>query len=492
MGRSALRNAKTNDVWRKLYSRKDLPLGKVKIKFSGVTELGSRELTILPPISLICGENGVGKSSLLWIIYRALCPEARIEGGHRSLPPKLPSGSVDSIEISLQLPTGTKTFTDLDEAYKELGDENDKPTVIFIDPTFQIPELVRTIRADNNFADLLEGVKPLELDEDNLELVCVLVGKAYEKVSVYEVENYAEYEVFPYFKVEASGAAYGSESMGLGELSLLYMFWILSTIDKPSIVLLEEPETFVAPRSQRALIDIAAKFTSEKKLFLIISSHSGIIAGRVPNTHLNLVTKGNPNVVIAPNPAAHLLIERLGLFSYKSAVLLVEDASAKALLSAILFNQDSRLASSCEIAIAGSDSEITTALKALPNKNLNRFRLVGVYDGDARNKPEIRDAAVAWPKIFLPGDTCPETMIQLHVRSLGIATVATELARSEVDVETAFGGAAGKNHHDWLIEVCAALRMEVDEFFERLAPSWVLANEASAAELSQQIKTALL
>jgi energy-coupling factor transporter ATP-binding protein EcfA2 len=464
----------------------------VKIKFSDVIELGSRELTINSPLSIICGENGVGKSSLLWIIYRALSAEARVEGGHRSLPPKLPSGTVDSVELSLQLPTGVRSFTNLSEAYKELDDDNDSPPVVFIDPTFQIPELVRTIRADNNFTDLLEGVKPLEMDKDNLELVCVLVGKAYGKISIYEIENYAEYEVFPYFKVETDGVTYGSENMGLGELSLLYTFWKISTIDRPSIVLLEEPETFVAPRSQRALIDIAAKFTNDKKLFVIISSHSGIIAGRVPNTHLNLVTKGNPNVVIAPNPAAHLLIERLGLFSYKSAVLLVEDASAKALLSAILFNQDSRLASSCEISIAGSDSEITTALKSLPSNNLNRFRLVGVYDGDARNKPEIRNAEVVWPKIFLPGDACPEIMIQVHVRSLGIGSVAKELARTEVAVETAFGGAAGKNHHDWLLEVCAALRMDIDEFFERLTPSWILANEALATGFAQQIKAAIL
>lgn len=489
-----MRHARTNDIWRALFSRNDLPIRKIKVVFDDVTEIGSQTIEIQSPISLICGENGVGKSSLLWVLYRALASNVPVNGMHRTAPPKLASGKIQKVEVSIASENDVKVFSNVLDAYNALDTlkRSPEPPVIFIDPTFQIPELVRAIRSDNNFSDLLEGVEAAEFQGNELALISNLVGKGYQRVKVYEIENYAGYEVFPYFRVAVGGRDYGSEEMGLGELSLLKMYWALSSINRPSIVLIEEPETFIAPRSQRALVDLIAKFCNEKKLLSVISTHSGIIAERVPNSHLSLITKGTPNVIISSNPAANLLVERLGLFTHKNAVLLVEDVGAKALLQSLLEENNSRLASGCEIAIAGSESHITFALKSMPKDNPVRFRLVGVYDGDAKNIKAVTDADVIWPKLFLPGDECPEILIYRHVNDLGYEAVAQELGKAVVDVATAFGGADGKNHHDWLNEVCASLKISITEFFQRLAASWGERNKEEAQKLITQIKAAIV
>ena len=58
--------------------------------------------------------------------------------------------------------------------------------------------------------------------------------------------------------------------MGLGEVSALYIYWCLSRAAENSILIVDEPETYLAHNSQSALIDVLAKFCSEKAFGVLL------------------------------------------------------------------------------------------------------------------------------------------------------------------------------------------------------------------------------
>lgn len=60
--------------------------------------------------------------------------------------------------------------------------------------------------------------------------------------------------------------------MGLGELS--YIYWCLVRAPEHSILIVDEPETYLAHYSQTALLDVLAMFCSEKSIWGVIATHS--------------------------------------------------------------------------------------------------------------------------------------------------------------------------------------------------------------------------
>ena len=92
-----------------------------------------------------------------------------------------------------------------------------------------------------------------------------------------------------YFEVTTEGVTYGSEMMGLGELALHLMLWHLERVEPQSIMLIEEPETHISPRSQQALLNVLARASARKKLWVIVTTHSAGIVARIPREHIRLV-----------------------------------------------------------------------------------------------------------------------------------------------------------------------------------------------------------
>lgn len=55
---------------------------------------------------------------------------------------------------------------------------------------------------------------------------------------------------FPFFQVKIDGIEYDTRSMGSGEHFLLYLFWCIKSADKDTLLIIEEPETYISIFSQ--------------------------------------------------------------------------------------------------------------------------------------------------------------------------------------------------------------------------------------------------
>lgn len=465
-----MRLAKTNDIWRGLYKEQKRPLEQISITYKEAVDGPNLILKVDAPISLLCGENGVGKSRALRALYAAFGGKLSPIDFRPSIGPK-PSHIMGVAatfrrvgeDNSLGQPI---TLNSIDLISAELLDSAGDSRLFSFDPTLQVPYLLHLLRHDSSLPDLWEGVSPKKLSADELEEISALVGRTYSSVDFYEIADYQNHEVVPYFRVSSNSETYGAEDMGLGELSLLFFYWTLSRVTAGSVLLLEEPETFVAPKAQRNLIDLLAATTTEKNIFAIIASHSGIIAERVPGTHIDYVSRFGKTVSFMRNPARNIMAERLALVPPRSAVALLEDKASLLLTRAILEAGNSRYMSHCTLLIAGSESEITNVLGTVKTTEIKgNVVIVGIYDGDQRKSlPKY----LPWPVLCLPGDDPPENLAR-HWLDAHHDQLPRLLNRDLKLVQVALASVDGQNHHDWLEGLSNYLQMSLDELFRRVA-----------------------
>lgn len=487
-----MRLAKTNDVWRGLYKEQKRPLEEIAVTYKEAADGPELVLAVRAPISLLCGENGVGKSRALRALHAAFGGKLSPIDFRPSAGPK-PSYVVSVAATIRRIVEDNAlgeliTLDTIELLSTELRDSTGESRIFSFDPTLQIPYLLHLLRHDSSLPDLWEGVSPKKLNTDELEEVSALVGRTYSSVDFYEITDYQHHEVVPYFRVTSNSETYGAEDMGLGELSLLFFYWTLSRVDQGSVLLLEEPETFVAPKSQRHLIDLLAVSTKEKNLFSIIASHSGIIAERVPGTHIDYVSRIGKNVSFMRNPARNIMAERLGLVPPRSVVALVEDNASLLLARALLEAGNSKYLSHCTLLITGGESEITRVLTTLVSGEVKgNIVFIGLYDGDQR---KALPNNLRWPVLCLPGDEAPEISVR-HWLDGHHEQLHQLLNREKATVLAALAAVGGQNHHDWLVGLSNFLQMSLDELFRRVAQGLSESEPAKVRSFISEFETKL-
>jgi ABC-type cobalamin/Fe3+-siderophores transport system ATPase subunit len=481
-----MRLARSNDVWRALYKETKFPITGLIIGFRDVVGLGTGATKFEHPMSLICGENGVGKSTLLRLIYRALTQERFRDGEpSRNYAMGAMTGAIDDLRLRIQ---DGETSSEIQRA--EIVEKNKADPewlgVTFLETASIVPHLQKLYVKDLNRTDLLEGVTAKVLGGEELADIRQLVGRDYSKVEMFEIAEYAGFERVPYFKVSEGDTSYGSESMGTGELALLHLFWQISSIEEDSVLLLEEPESFVAPRSQRLFIDWLASVALRKKLFVIVSSHSGQIAERFPSSPTLLCTRNKGRVVMEPKPPAYLLADRLGILSHRRTIALVEDEAAAALAKSILQELEPKVFTECVFVEAGSNGDIVNAINNFPLFDSDRAVLLGVFDGDQEEQK------IQWPTLRLPGAEGPEALLRTYCSNGDPARISGALGCERPRWEAALGGAAGIDAHDWITRMVGELRIDTEIFFARLMPLLIEDSPADfrrfAAEFAAKVR----
>lgn len=472
----SLRKAKFNDHWRHTFLRQ-YPSRLEVIKFRRLLCLSDGEVAIPAGICAVVGGNGVGKSALLAAISELLAnPELQLGVGHRA---RLRKSELEGIATDH---VGRKELSvrEDESGVRALGPAKFEAEFYWLEPSYLVNLTHKQVNEDANFSELLEPLSPYWLDVNELETLRYLLGKKIDSCRIYEVTEYGDLDPFPYFIAEAGGYSYGSESMGYGELSLLFVLWKLRTIQKNSVLVLEEPEAHVSPRSQRALMDILAKSCDEKGLSIILTTHSPAIIANLPNEKLVLISK-NGNGTTASIGASKLQInELLGATTLKRALVLVEDRAACQFVLALLGEINLDLLSQIEVVVAGSAAKIDSVLSALPRSRDGWLKVIGVYDGDMRAPLDVSQFIL--PYLFLPGEFSPEHIVRDALTSQrdSLELLATELHRPREAVGPALEAVDGLDVHDWFMQLPKQLGCDHQTLMAALVRIWLRDNRGIA------------
>lgn len=479
------RAAEVDNDWRHL-REKSFSSRLDELAYRRLSCLDDGSLSLKGGLNAIVGGNGVGKSAVVAAVAelfneKQLATQKTRTGGSEL------AASVQVRGKTLHL----KLRGDGENRIRDVPLEMPASFFGWIDPSFT-PKLVSVIHEDARFAEVLEGFTPHRLTPDELLEICYLVKKPYEACDMYEVEDYRNLEPFPYFTVTVGASTYSSEAMGLGELSLLHHFWLLRRLGKNSVLVLEEPETYVSPRSQTALMNVLAKRIKSQGIWTIVTTHSPTILRQIPECNIHLLTQLAGRSHFVHRTSRRQIEDLLGEGSRSRAHLIVEDDGARALLQGIIALHGSDLISEVQVVPAGDETKVSQIVSVLPKLGKS-VKLICVLDGNLRDVRTNTNGN--WPLCFLPGERDPDSMMQEMMQSTqSRIAFAQRLGKDLDDVAVACDALVGENYHNFPIELTKHLDSDIFSVRRHLVETWldIEANATAARTLVMTIRGALV
>lgn len=478
-----MRMAKINDHWRGVSKHNYL----VKLKhlsYSGIPGLGNGEIDFISGINAICGPNGAGKSTLLRCIGCLLGTIAI--SALPEIKEKVLSGII-----------GADIFandTDTQLSY-DFSNSDIMPTIpdrlesFWLEPSREIPELINGFIHMKNRSEMLESVEAKNIEPKELELLAYVVGKEYTQVKIYEIESIFGRDIVPYFEVTSFGVTYKSENMGLGEYALFYMFWFLNRLEGPSILLIEEPESYIFPRSQENYMNYLASISVSKGIWCIVTTHAPQILKRIMPECVSLMmnTASGSMLIKSQKPVDY--ISALGEDPQKNGIVFVEDYASQEFFKMITSKYDNSFLKTFAITRAGSYSQVIGALKSIPSIG-HWLKVLGVLDGDMReNNIEINSG---WGLVFLPGNEAPDQLLVNIIKEYP-DDIAKFLNKGKELVSLAIASLEGVNHHDYLCGFATHLNLQVDHIILAAFNVWINIpdNQSQAREFYDSVVSAI-
>lgn len=472
--------AEIRDIWRAVRRSNKRILRRIRVKWSGNLRLTDGAIEIVSPITLICGENGAGKSSLLHTIAHAVGAD---EGGADGVGYCRPrSETVEEVELDVATgDTANVTVVAGPDVHTHLFPSDGDLRFLFLDAGMHVPAMLDFIKSDANFSDLLEGIDPILLSDVELGLARFIVGRNYERIEIFEVSDSSFDGPLPYMRVHAQAVTYDTLDMGYGEIAAIYLLWALRRAANGALILIEEPETFLSPRAQTALVDVIARYVKDKGIFVIMTSHSGPIAARMLNQEIVYATRAAGRVTFHNPAKTSDLVARLGLVPDRSFIFFVEDQAAEIFARALLDNFSDRLSASVEYAICGGSGNTLRAIEVIPN-GLQQVAHVALLDGDQRAVELGQERRV----VFLPGDVAPESLLIQYARSKSHFELSQLMQISEADVSRAVAHADGDELHNFFHSIARTLAIPYREVLRRVVIAWAGENRGPVEEFVRE------
>ncbi len=462
-----MKRARFLDHWRHVYE-KNYPNRIERFALDSIPGLGSGHIDFKGGIHAICGQNGSGKSTLM------NCIRALISTPHDRLPKefltKITSGTLTaslcinntSSTISLDMASGLETHV---QAFTDL---------INIDLPRQVPMILNWIRTTENFHELLESLEPHTCTNSERAIYSFVVGRKYDEIKIFELEEINDLGIIPHFELFSHGIRYDSSHMGLGEFSIFYLVWLMNRLNKMSLVLIEEPESFITPRSQKALVNYFAKMSDENKLWILISTHSEHILENIPIKNVSIVAPSHSPNVIYDAGSESGYFDLLGLNARKRGLLLFEDNCGIAFAKLILAHFGSAILKAFDFLRIAGDTKILTLLSYIePLRGAYglSLHLAGILDGDKRATLNT-NMCNGWPIIYLPSDYPPDKLLFDHAINF-LPKLSSCTSRSETDLRTIISQLEGLDHHDAILELARAIGISYEQIFFTLFQVWI-------------------
>lgn len=329
-------------------------------------------------IIALLGRNGAGKSSVLKHIEKLV--HNRFDEFETLLIESQLKLKYHNQEVSICLSGGDY------QAFSELSAFRKK--FVFLNYSEMQPEITKLL-SQPNAEDILDGLESVELSPSDLAEISFLVGNSYSKVEFCEIEDYSEDigDTFPFFDVQTEdGSRYTTLEMGQGERILFHYWWKFKKgIENNSIVLIEEPEVFLFPGSQKALSHFLIKLSVDRKLNIVVSTHSNYFYREV-NKRV-LLQQRNAKIIPLEIPKFDQIDKLLDLELFPRNLIFVEDKSAERLFNGLFgkFDQSVLAVWQAYGAVVSYD-QLKNMSMNFDLRRLNRKIIVGI---DAKEFDEV-------------------------------------------------------------------------------------------------------
>lgn len=472
-----MKQAQVQDYKRRLdASAREWPVRLERFEFENIPGVGTGELPFPSPIVVVAGPNGVGKTTLLRALWAAADPTQAYDEPSTALKLSSGRGILTYVEDGTEKSSAVSFAQGTVKADNEIEDGGIETDVVHLDSSEETKRQQLNFCAFQEVDDLINGIGHRTLDGKSLEEINYISRRDYREIKVYEIENDGS-TLLPFFEVSYGNERYDSRTMGAGEVALFFLWWSIDRAAANAVLLIEEPETHLSPASQEAFSHYLLKVAVERRLNVVLTSHSHKIITSFSENQLVFLFRDASVVktrVGLPPPA---LLRTIGIDLHVDTVVLVEDQLAEVFLRLMLERVRPTLSRRIEINIRNGHGDITSVLKKI-NGQFSKVKVIGCYDGDMRGSVP---ADVQKYCTFLPGDRALEVSLrEIVTQDPSSLTTAT----GSTDVEAILFGLQGAENHDWYSNLCNQLGLSASQLFPMLFGIWMQKQENNEAAIA--------
>lgn len=433
-----MRSARAQDYWNTA-NKRTYPGTFLEFDLNGLNNLN--KIQVPNGILAICGLNGAGKSTIIAAVKDIIGLPLSEYDAH-----KLGTAEVKAVFSN----NGSEIACANLDGLRLMDQGWDSRKICYLD-SVKNTSIQNFLMHQTNLEELLEQYEEYELSSKEIEELNSIVGKRYRACLVRELEDMSSSGNIPYCKVFVDDVEYDSRSMGSGEHFLFYLFLCIKNIEKGTILIIEEPETYISIASQLYFVNYLAKQMAEKGVTVILTTHSPYILKQIKNENIRMVNRVRNSVsVMIPNEN-HSAENILGMESSNKGTFFVEDRVAADFLSVFLEDCAPYLLREYSIDALSGESEISDRLH-FPKSDKIKYNFVGVYDGDIRGR--LSTDNLNWPYCFLPGDNPLEVLFQdFAEHDAGIEKLSNYLQKDKEEVFSYVSTLEGLEYHDWFEEL---------------------------------------
>lgn len=188
------------------------------------------------------------------------------------------------------------------------------------------------------------------------------------------------------FETHRLSQGYSEAFAGSGESAAAMLIHKIEHTDDGSLVLLDEPETSLHPRAQQRMLEYLLQRTADKRLQLVIATHSQYFAEPLPQSAIRVVRENaNGRFQVDESISAREALHEI-ITIPPGTTILVEDERARRIVELELKNQNA-LVNVRVLVRSGGTSRIYADIRA--HANAQRDDLFVVFDGDQKPNSAI-------------------------------------------------------------------------------------------------------
>ncbi len=435
------------------------------IEIAGVRGWAGERIDFQFPIVAVCGENGSGKSTILQAAAASYSPPPSSTTAKYFASDFFPDTAWEEIENALIKVTVREASTSYTTSVRKPSSrwrgnpERRERAVFHVDLSRTQPVAARTGMQSIAKAGVHE-VEATSFDQSTNSRLCNIMGRRYgsARMALTSADSVRRVPVLTLGDKTISGF-----HQGAGELTMVEFLGF--NPQKYSLVLIDEVETSLHPRSQRRLIRDLAELCREREIQVLLTTHSPYILEELPpEARAYIFHDGDRRQVVmgvSPDFAMTMMDEEM----HPDRDIFVEDERAEQMLREILVAKLPEAVSRCQFIRYGAASVGHALGQMVASKRFPRPSLVFV-DGDQVAKEGC---------LNLPGGDAPERVVFEGLREKQWGRLHERINRRFVDVaDHCTRAMSGQNHHEWVKGAGEKLVLGGDVLWTLMCSEWTV------------------
>ena len=396
------------------------------------------------PVTVLCGKNGTGKTTLLSLAalgfhrFPKFHPkDAKIqkmsydEGGYYTFNNFFYKGphDIDCLGVNIVWKyKGYKTISINKRSEKWMHYERRPSRAVQYLGSARILSAIEQKTLRSHFKPNKEVSKKTDLSDEYLQYLSEILGRQYGSACDLMHESY-------HLRVCNNVASYSSFNMGAGEDAIIELLSDLQIMPEKSLCVIEEIELGIHPVALSKLAEVIQRIALKKKMQFIISSHSKDFIDSLPRQSRVLLQRFSTECQVIYEPTTRYAIGTISKDSDPDLYVYCEDQIAKKILKTILPNSTRKRINIVEI---GGASEFKKVFD-YHTKMMPRMKSLFIWDGDVTDN-QISDwfGNVRFNYCLLHPENTPEYNILSTIRQRGINLLQSKLGFDSRNETSAF------------------------------------------------------